>query len=390
MGLSPVSRYASAYAPLLDEFREFVQVELEPLTRQSGLGTGDHIAPELRSFVRRRSAERGFYAGEYPVDVGGRGHPFAAKALMYEYAEECGCPLAPTALCGPAGPSPLLLRATPQQRERFLRPLVDASTTRCLAATEPDGGSDVMGLTTTATRTGDGWRLRGRKCYVSDADQAELVFVLARLVGGDGATQPAVFVVSTSTPGVVLETVRPGLGPDMLCEMFFDDVFAGEDALLGGSAAIGAHQDWMFRALSHGRIVVAATCNGIAARALRLGVGYARTKRSFGAPIGSYQHVQEHIVASRAALESARLITLAAAQDIDDGDEAIEQAALAKLVASEGACRTVDRIFQVHGAAAWIRGHPLEYLYRHVRGTRIVEGTSEVQKLILAAAEGLC
>ena len=388
MSLSPVARYTSQHAPLLDEFRTFVRTELEPLARQAGVATGDDIAPEVRTFVRRRSAERGFYAGEYPEDVGGRGHPFAAKILMYEYAEECGCPLAPIALCGPAGPSPLLLRATPDQRERFLRPLVEGRTTRCLAATEPGGGSDVMGLATTATRVDGGWRLRGRKCYVTDAHQAEQIFVVARLVG-EGAELPAVFVVGAATPGVSLESVRPGLVPEMLCEIGFDDVPVGEEALLGGPAAIGAHQEWTMRALARGRVVVAATCNGIAARALRLGVSYARTKRSLGAPIGTYQHVQEHIVSSRVALEAARLLTFAAAQDIDDGVEALEQAALAKLAASEGACRTVDRIFQVHGGAAWIRGHPLEYLYRYVRATRIVEGTSEVQKMILAAAEGL-
>jgi alkylation response protein AidB-like acyl-CoA dehydrogenase len=388
VSLSPVTRYTSEHAPLLDEFRAFVRTELEPLARQTDTETGDDITPEVRSFVRRRSAERGFYAGEYPADVGGRGDPFAAKVLMHEYAEECGCPLAPIALCGPAGPSPLLLWATRDQRERYLRPLVEGRATRCLAATEPGGGSDVMGSATTATRVDGGWRLSGRKCYVTDAHQADLVFVVARLVG-EGAAQPAVFVVDAATPGVGLENVRPGLVPEMLCDVVLDDVHVGPEALLGGEAAIGAHQDWTLRALTRGRVVVAATCNGIAARALRLGVSYARTKHSFGAPIGTYQHVQEHIVSSRVALESARLLTFAAAQDIDDGVEALEQAALAKLVASEGACRTVDRIFQVHGGAAWVRGHPMEYLYRYVRATRIVEGTSEVQKLILAAAEGL-
>ncbi|MEV5721084.1 acyl-CoA dehydrogenase family protein [Amycolatopsis mediterranei] len=389
MGLSPVTRYAARYAEILDSFRSFVRRELEPLGRQSGVAVGEPVPADLRSFVRERSARLGFYAAEYPEHAGGQNLPFAAKTLLYELAESTGCPLAPQALCGPAGPSPLLLHATEEQRERWLRPLVAGTTTRCLAVTEPAGGSDVTGTSSTATPEDGGWRLRGSKCFVSNAHEAELVLVLVRLTTATGDRVPVIFVLAADHPGVVIGPPRPGLGEDLLCDVFLDDVLAGDDALLGGRAAIGSHQGWITRALARGRVVVAATSNGIAARALALGVEFTRTRRSLGAPIGSHQHVQEHVVASRLELEGARLLTLAAAEDLDDGDAAVEQASLAKLAATDGACRTVDRMFQVHGATAWLRGHPLEYLYRHARAARLVEGTSEVQKVILAAAEGL-
>ena len=300
-----------------------------------------------------------------------------------------GCPLAPVAVWGPAGPTPLLLQGTELQRERYLRPLVEGTVHRCLAATEPDGGSDLMDLATKAVRDGAGWRIRGRKCFVSDAHEADLVIVIAALSTPDRPAAPAVFVLDAAAEGLMVERPHPGLGSDLLCDVVFDDVYVDEQALIGGRDAIGSHLGWIAMSLARGRVVVAANCNGIAARALELGISYAGGRRSFGTVIGTHQHVQEHVVAGRLALESARLLTLAAAQDVDDGDDATEQSALAKLAASEGACRTVDGMVQVHGAAAWLRGHPLEYLYRHVRSMRIVEGTSEIQKVILAAAEGL-
>jgi alkylation response protein AidB-like acyl-CoA dehydrogenase len=383
---SPVARYTARHTEILGSFAAFVRRELEPLCRESGVEVGSPVPAEVRGHVRARSARLGFYAGEYPEDVGGAGMPFAAKALMYELAEAGGCPLAPHALCGPAGPSPLLLHATEDQRERWLRPLVAGTTTRCLAVTEPDGGSDVTRQRTTATEDGDGWRLRGTKCFVSNAHEADLVFALVRLAEQD---VPAVFVLPADHPGVLVGPPRHGLGDDLLCDVTFDDAPVTVDALLGGRASIGAHQGWVTRSLSRGRIVVAATSNGIAARALALGVAHARDRASLGGPISAHQHVQEHVVASRVELEAARLLTFAAAETVDDGDPAVEQAALAKLAATDGACRTVDRMFQVHGATGWLRGHPIEHLYRHVRAARLVEGTSEVQKVIIAAAEGM-
>ncbi|WP_158841392.1 acyl-CoA dehydrogenase family protein [Saccharothrix deserti] len=389
MSVSPVDRYTVEHAPVLESFRAFVRRELVPLARQSGVVVGEPVGFDLREFVRRRSAEVGFYAGDYPVEVGGQSMPFAAKVLLHEYAESCGCPLAPYALCGPAGPSALLLRATAEQRERFLRPLVAGELTRCLALTEPGGGSDLADLETAAVPDGGGWRVRGRKCFVTNAHEADLVLVIAALPADDGTKIAVVFAVPAGTPGLVVESTRRGLGDDLLCEVLLDDVPVGEEHLLGGRAAIGAHPGWITRSLARGRLVIAANSNGVAARALALGVEFARVKESFGAPIGSRQHVQEHVVASRVELESARLLTFAAAQEVDDGHDAVVQSSLAKLAAGEGAFRTVDRMFQVHGAAAWLRGHPMEYLYRHVRANRLVEGTSEAQKLILAAAEGM-
>ncbi len=174
-----------------------------------------------------------------------------------------------------------------------------------------------------------------------------------------------------------------------LFELLLDQVRVPMDAVIGGEEGVGAAMALAVDSLSRGRLVVAAMCNGVAEYALRLGVEYAREREAFGERIGSYQHVQEHLVSSRAEVEASKLLTLACARLVDEGTEAPENAALAKLTASETAVRVVDRSLQVHGATGWVRGHPLEFLYRYVRMMTIIEGTSEVQKVIIARAMGL-
>ena len=276
---------------------------------------------------------------------------------------------------------------------------------RCLAVTEPGGGSDILTPATRARRVGGGgssggdWVLDGEKCFVSNAHEADFVFVFARLDQDGPTSETGIFIVDAGTPGLIIGPPQPGLGSDLLADVRLDGVRLPPEALLGPAEPMatgaGSHRAWMAAALARGRVVVAAVCDGMAALALDLGIEFVRTRRSLGSPLGAHQHVQEHIVSSRLRLETSRLLTFTAAQAAGAAPGtpasagATELAAMAKLAASEGACETVDRMLQVHGAAAWVRGHPVEYLHRQVRGMRLVEGTSEIQKVILAEAEGL-
>ena len=404
---SPVTRYTRDFDDFTAAFDTFLTRELTALAGQTGLRPGDPVPADLAAFVRSRSAELGFYAAEYPEKAGGQGAPFAAKVLLHEAAEHSGCPLAPLALANANGPTPLLLHATEEQQERYLRPLVAAEAVRCLAVTEPGGGSDILTPATRARRVGGSgsvggdWVLDGEKCFVSNAHEADFVFVFARLDQDEPgpASQTGIFVVDAGTPGLLIGPPQPGLGSDLLADVRLDGVRLPPEALLGPADSTGpgagSHRAWMASALARGRVIVAAVCNGMAALALDLGIEFVRGRRSLGSPLGAHQHVQEHIVSSRLRLETSRLLTFTAAQaagaavGTPEAAGATELAAMAKLAASEGACETVDRMLQVHGAAAWVRGHPIEYLHRQVRGMRLVEGTSEIQKVILAEAEGL-
>ncbi|MEU8515789.1 acyl-CoA dehydrogenase family protein [Kitasatospora sp. NPDC048722] len=389
MTSTPSSVLEDGHRELVDAFESFIRRELVPLAAELP-ETADQPPADLRAYVRKRSAALGFYAGDYPEELGGSDMPFTAVVLLHHAAGRSGCSLAPYALAGSDGPSPLLRNGTPEQIERHLVPLVRGEQTRCLALTEPHAGSDAFRLTTTATRTGDTWVLNGRKTFVSNADRAGIVLVVAATDLGDGSTVGATaFVLPMDQPGLRIGQRYEGMSGEPLFELLLDGVTVGPEAVIGGEEGIGAATALAIDSLSRGRLVVAAMCNGVAEYALRAGVEYAREREAFGRPIGDYQHVQEHLVTTRAEVEASKLLTLACARLVDDGTEAPENAALAKLTASETAVRAVDRSLQVHGATGWVRGHPLEFLYRYVRMMTIIEGTSEVQKVIIARSMGL-
>ncbi|MBZ4321246.1 acyl-CoA dehydrogenase family protein [Streptomyces huiliensis] len=384
MSTSPSSVLEADHREIVDSFTSFVRRELVPLAAELP-ESGDLPPAEMRAYVRRRSAKLGFYAADHPEELGGSGMPFTAVVQLHHAAGSSGCPLAPYALAGSDGPSPLLRQGTPEQIERYLKPLVRGEATRCLALTEPNAGSDAFRLTSTAGRRDDGgWVLSGRKTFVSNAGHADFAIVVAQAEAGATA-----FIVPMDHPRLRIGQCYAGMSGEELYELILDDVELPADAVVGGEPGIGAALGHGIDSLSRGRLVVAAMCNGIAEYALRTGVEYARERRAFGERIGAYQHVQEHLVTSRAEVEAAKLLTLACARLVDDGTEAPENAALAKLTASETAVRVVDRALRVHGATGWVRGHPLEFLYRYVRMMTIIEGTSEIQKVIVARAMGL-
>lgn len=388
---APSAVLEDGHREIVEAFESFVRRELVPLAAELP-ETVDQVPADLRTYVRKRSAALGFYAGDYPEELGGADMPFTAVVLLHHAAGRSGCVLAPYALAGSDGPSPLLRNGTPEQVERHLVPLVRGEQTRCLALTEPHAGSDAFHLTTTAVLTGESWVLNGRKTFVSNAEHAGIALVVAATDLGDGAGPTAgatAFVLPMDQPGLRIGQRYEGMSGEPLFELLLDGVTVGPEAVIGGEEGVGAATALAIDSLSRGRLVVAAMCNGIAEHALRIGVEYARDRRAFGRVIGEYQHVQEHLVTTRAEVEASKLLTLACARLVDDGTESPENAALAKLTASETAVRAVDRSLQVHGATGWVRGHPLEFLYRYVRMTTIIEGTSEVQKVIIARSMGL-
>ncbi len=380
---APSSVLEREHREIVEAFESFVRRELDPLA--ADLAEAGELPPlDLRAYTRKRSAALGFYAGGYPERWGGADMPLSAVLMLHAAAYRGGNMLAPYALGGSDGPSPLLCHGTPEQIERYLVPLIRGELTRCLALTEPQAGSDAFRLTTKAVPDGDGFRLTGHKTFVSNADHADIVLVVAAT--GAGATA---FVLPMDHPGLRLGQRYEGMSGEPLFEIVLDDVALPLDRVIGGAAGVGAATAFAMDSLAHGRLIVAAQSTGIAEHAQRLAVGHARQRRAFGQAIGGYQHIQEHLVRNRQEIESAKLLTLACARLVEDGAEAGEHAALAKLAATEAATHAVDRALQIHGATGWVRGHPLELLYRHVRSLTIIEGTSEIQKVIVARSMGL-
>jgi alkylation response protein AidB-like acyl-CoA dehydrogenase len=271
--------------------------------------------------------------------------------------------------------------ATRQQREKYLRPLVEGRWTRCLAMTEETGGSDLSLMRTTATRRADGtWTLTGSKFMIGNAADADVAVVLAR-AEGECEGGPTFFVFPTTTPGWRVGQRLHGMDPGYRAyEVFLEDIELTDDDIVGGPAEIGGAIGQVTEHMAYGRIAMAARAVGLAAFALDTARGYADRRISAGGKLSEKQYVREFIVSSDVKVEAARALVRQAADALDEGRVAARDAAIAKLFATESACEVVDAAIQTLGARGWLTEYGLERVYREVRGFRIADGASEVLK----------
>lgn len=379
------------YAELQRNLVDFVDRELRPLEEEHLDPETDDVPVELRDRVRKRSAELGFYAADFPEDVGGSGLPQLGMVLLREAAARTGCRLAGFTTYGPEGPTGLLLNATAEQKKKYLMPLVAAETSMCFALTEPDAGSDAQNIKTSAVKDGEHWILNGTKHFITNGKHADFALVFAandrskKAQGGITA-----FIIEKGTPGFGVGRAQRGMveGEGQF-ELVFEDCRVHEEQILGGpeNAGMGFYSAMQFLAM--GRLSIASLCNGIADYALSLGIDYANQRTAFDKPIGKNQYVQGHIVESFVELKASKLMTYECAWKYDQGDPVIQESSVVKYYASEMVNRVADRMIQVHGGMGWMRELPLERIYRLVRIFTLVEGTSEIQKYIIAKTLGL-
>jgi len=379
------------YLDLQRNLVQFVDRELRPLEEAELDPDKDDVPVELRDRVRRRSAELGFYAADFPEDLGGGGLPQLGMVLLREAAARTGCRLAGFTTYGPEGPTGLLLAATDEQKKKYLMPLITAEASMCFALTEPDAGSDAQNIRTTATKDGEEWVLNGTKHFITNGKHADFALVFAandrNLKAQGGITA---FIVEKGTPGFSVGRSQIGMveGEGQF-ELVFEDCRVSEEQVLGGPEQVGMGFYAAMQFLAMGRLSIAAMCNGIADHCLQLGTDYAKTRIAFDRPIGKNQYVQGHIVESLIELKASKLMTYECAWKYDHGDAVIQESSIVKLYASEMVNQVVDRMIQVHGGMGWMRELPLERIYRLVRIFTLVEGTSEVQKYIIAKTLGL-
>ena len=379
------------YAELQRNITDFIDRELRPLEDTELDPEEDDVPVELRDRIRRRSAELGFYAADFPEDLGGSGLPQLGMVLLREAAARSGCRLAGFTTYGPEGPTGLLLNATDEQKKTYLVPLIAAEKSMCFALTEPDAGSDAQSIRTTATQDGSDWILNGTKHFITNGKHADFALVFAandrekKAQGGITA-----FIVERGTPGFNLGRAQRGMveGEGQF-ELIFDNCRVSEEQILGGPGNVGMGFYSAMQFLAMGRLSIGAMCNGIADYALSLGIEQAKNRIAFDRPIGKNQYVQGHIVDSLVELKASKLMTYECAWKYDQGDPVIQESSIVKLYASEMVNRVADRMIQVHGGMGWMRELPLERIYRLVRIFTLVEGTSEIQKYIIAKSVGL-
>ena len=266
------------------------------------------------------------------------------------------------------------------QREDLLR-IGRGELIAAFALTEPDAGSDLSAIQTRATRTADGWRLEGHKTFISNAPICDRVTVLARTGGEPGSSEGlSMFLVPGDAEGLRREAFEV-MAPHPIGDLFFEGVQLSDGALLGEE---GRGLDLALATLARFRTSVAAAACGFAARALDESARYLMGRRQFGHPLAKFQGLRFDLAEMDTRLAAARLLVREAASLVDAGQPARAEVARAKLFATEAASWICDRAVQHFGGRGVRRGEVVERLFREVRGLRIYEGTSEVQRLILA------
>ena len=369
------------FAEILAETRRFVRTAVVP--REQEILDTDSVPDDLRAAAK----DLGLFGYAIPQEWGGLGLNLAQDVeLAMELGYTC---LAVRSMFGTnngiAG-QVLVGFGTDEQRERWLAPIASGAVVASFALTEPGAGSNPAGLRTKAVRDGDDWLLDGQKRFITNAPLADLFVVFARTrpADADGAGL-AVFLVPADAAGVEVGAKDAKMGQEgaWTADVSFSQVRLPAAALVGGSEDIGYRA--AMTSLARGRIHIAALAVGAAQRALDESVSYAATATQGGTVIGDFQLVQAMLADQQTGVLAGRaLVRDAARQWVDNEDRRIAPS-VAKLFCTEMAGNVADLAVQVHGGSGYIRGVPVERIYREVRLLRLYEGTSEIQRLIIGS-----
>ena len=281
--------------------------------------------------------------------------------------------------------APIVTSGTDAQRARWLPGLAVGETIGCFGLSEPEAGSDAAAQRTAAVKSGAGWVLNGTKNFITNAPAADVILVAAKTDPSQGTKGISIFIVPTDTPGVKIGKPDDKLGirGAVSAQVFLADATVGLDALLG---AEGEGFKIAMRALDGGRIGIAAQAVGIARAAFEDAVRYAQERKTFGQPIAQHQAIQFKLADMSTEIEAARLLLWRAAAKKDTGARYTREAAMAKLFASEVANRAAKEAVQVFGGYGYLADFPAERHFRDAKITEIYEGTSEIQRLVIASS----
>jgi alkylation response protein AidB-like acyl-CoA dehydrogenase len=341
----------------------------------------------------RALGETGLLGRLFPTTLGGTGGDGVSATELCRLREALAreCTEAETALALQGlGTYPLVQSGSADLARRFVPAVARGEAVSAFALSEPGAGTDAAALALAAEPDGDRWRLTGEKTWISNAPDADLYTVFARSSPDAGARGVTAFVVTGDAPGLSGEPIAM-LAPHAIGRLVFDGVSVGPEDVLG---EVNAGFRVAMRTLDLFRPSVGAFAVGMAETALDHAVAHAGERRAFGRPIAEFQAVSHALADMATRTQAARLLVYDAARAYDEGrsdheggtGDITRLAAMAKLYATETAQFVVDAAVQILGARALVAGHPLEHLYREVRAPRIYEGTSEIQRTIIARA----
>lgn len=374
---------SSELLDLQQKVRDFVTTELIPLEVEVELADG-YLAPEKRSELQKKVKPLGIHSASLPRSIGGTEHSWEAQVVINEEIGKATNALGWVIWA----PAIVLRHASPHQIERYVRPAAEGQRFACYAVTEAGAGSDASKMDTTAVRDGDYWIIDGEKWHVTSGDVSDFVVLQAATDSdiGDGNT---LFFIDLDAPGVE-EVAHPKYMHNIIDghpRLAFRNVRVPNENVFGKvGQGLSLSKEWFL----HERVGIAARCVGAAHRLITEASAFAQERVQFGNPISEYQMIQQMIADSITEMWAARLMTfgVAKAMDAAETDEDLKRvhakASMAKLYATEMAGRVADRAVQIFGGRGYMRENVAERFFRELRVERIWEGTSEIQRIIIA------
>jgi alkylation response protein AidB-like acyl-CoA dehydrogenase len=371
-----------AYTPeqvqLRKEVREFAEAEIGPHVME---WDEDQIFPQE---AVRQLGKLGYMGAIFPEDLGGAGLGYIEYSIIIEELSRVDGSVgiivaAHTSLCS----NHIFKMGSEEQRRRYIPQLASGEWLGCWSLTEPEAGSDAAGTRSKATLEGGCWVLNGAKTFTTNAHYADVCVAMA--VTDRSAAQHGIsaFIIEKGTPGfrVGKKENKLGLRASATGEVIFENCRLAPPQLLGrrGDGFVDS-----LKVLDGGRISIAALGLGMAQGAYEAALHYARQRRQFSRPISEFQAIQHKLVDMATQVDTARLLTYRAAWMMDQGQRVTKEAAMAKLYSSEAAVRVANEAVQIFGGYGFIKDYPVEKFYRDVKLCTIGEGTSEIQRLVIA------
>ena len=354
----------------------FARDHLVPLAEK--YGETDQVPRDMVS----QMADAGFFNLLVPEDLGGRGIKALPICLAREAFAGVYCPADVTLAMQGLGGYPIYLGGNREQRESFLVRIGQGKLLTTFALTEPNAGSDVNGMESTARAVDGGWLLNGEKVFISNGYSADILVTFVRSPLPDNPRAMSAFIVKKGMPGLQVAERLEVVAPHDLVRLKYRDLFVPQENLLG---EVGQGFKIAMQTLELFRMTVGAAAVGIGQAALDASLAYVRKRRQFGKALSDFQSIRMKLADMATELQAARALVYLAALGKDAQQQSVaKDASMAKLYATEAAFRVVDQAVQIHGGRGVLKGFTTERLYREIRALRIYEGASEIQKLIIA------
>jgi acyl-CoA dehydrogenase len=365
---------------LQNTVRTFVDRELIPIEMTSM--DGPDLRADVRADLERKAKALGLWLLDVPAEYGGQGLSLLGLVVVWEQ-------LSRSVALPPRGPGvfgpdvkPILFTLSPAQKEKYLFPVLRGEKTTAFAQSEPDAGSDPGAMRTTAARHGDYYIINGYKRWITKAERADFLQLVAatdRAKGSRGGL--SMFLVDTDTPGVTIVRRTPTMMSDMPCEIALDDVKVPAENLIGKEGeGMRLAQSW----ITAGRLYQACRGLGVASRCLELAIGYAKQRVTFGAPLADRQAVQFMIADSFTEHRMTQLLVYSLAARAEAGSASRHESYMAKIAGTELGFRVADRCLQIHCGGVLATEMPISQMWRDARSFMITEGPVEVMRMVLA------